>query len=102
MLSYCPYCGDSLGRPILHGIASCNNCNRVFDSSPFHRLLSAAWLVRRRQIRDRDVLIQKFGYSPVDADFVLEYDHFSHEEFVRLLKEKGISEDFEICLDIAS
>lgn len=101
----CPFCGGNLPQPIIAGIASCNNCNRVFESSPFTRLLSAAWLVRRRHIEHRDVLVQKLGYHPAEADLVLEHvvdGCCTHEEFFRILKEKGVSEDYEICLDLAS
>ncbi len=104
MIVLCPFCGANLPRPVVRGLASCNNCNRVFESSPFNRLLTAAWLVRRRHIEHQDVLVQKLGYHPDEADLVLEHvaqGACTHEEFFRVLKERGVSEDYE-ALDLAS
>jgi hypothetical protein len=101
----CPYCGHNLPLPIIRGIASCNNCNRVFDSSPINRLLSVAWLVRRRHIQCRDLLVYQFGCTPDEADLVEEYvieGGYSHEDFLEILRERCISEDYQICLDLAS
>ena len=103
MLAYCPYCGHSLPQPIVRGIASCNNCNRVFETSPLNRLLSAAWLVRRRHICCCDILVSQFGYNQEEADLVMEYvadGTYSHEDFLEILKNRGISED-AIWLDVA-
>mgnify|MGYP000900751624 CR=1 FL=1 len=93
MIELCPHCGHKLKHPILRGITSCSNCNRVFDSSPFNRILSTAWLVRRHHINDREHLVQRYGCDPVSADLVLEFVSeclFSHEDMVKLLEELGI------------
>ena len=95
MILHCPFCGQSLPHPIIHGISSCNNCNRVFDSSTYHRILSAAWLVRRNHIQDRDVLVQKYNYDPWLADLVVDFVFegcCSHEEFQGVIKELGFCE----------
>lgn len=102
---HCPYCGHNLTLPIIRGIASCNNCNRVFETSPLNRLLSAAWLIRRRHIQDHDMLIHQFGYEPEEVALLQEYvidNGYSHEDFLRILRERGISEDYKVCLDLAS
>jgi hypothetical protein len=44
---YCPYCGRILEQPLLDGISTCSNCNRIFDSSDYNRILSAVWQARR-------------------------------------------------------
>lgn len=100
----CPFCGFSI-RPVLHGISSCNNCKRVFDSCPFNRLLSAAWLVRRQRIPSAEFLIHRFGFSQKEAELIFTYvaeKCFVHEEFIRILKELAISECYETHLDLAS
>lgn len=116
---YCPHCGHDLPHPIVHGISSCNNCNRVFDSSPFNLFLGTAWLVRKRHIDDEDILIHQYGYDPWIAEVVVNYVSefgYNHEEFVKMLKEMGVCEFFtcnkskcqmcEICqqnpIDLAS
>lgn len=104
MITYCPHCGHSLSHAIVHGITSCNNCNRVFDSSPFNRLLSAAWLVRKRHIDQRDPLLH-MGYSLDEADLVIEFvaeGCYSHEDFRDLLIEYEISREYKTCIDLAS
>lgn len=102
---YCPHCGHNLPLATIRGIAGCNNCNRVFDTSPLNRLLSAAWLVRRRHIHERDILVYQFGYSLDEADLLIEYvayGGYNHEEFLELLRVRGISEEYQVCLDVAS
>lgn len=96
MIYYCPYCGANLCDPIRSGITSCNNCHRVFDSSPFNRLLSAAWMVRHRHYNCPELLAQH-GYTPDEADLVIEMvadGCYNHEDFVRFLKD-------ETCIDAA-
>ena len=99
MMHHCPYCGTNLRIPIMSGITSCNNCNRVFETSPLNRLLSAAWLIRRRHIQDQDVLMYQFGYESSEAALLQEYvidGGYSHEDFLHILREMGI------CLDLVS
>jgi hypothetical protein len=93
MIKHCPYCGAGLPRPILHGITSCNNCVRVFDSSLFNKILSAAWFIRRKH-PDPELLVT-YGYDPYVVSLVMQYEHHSHEEFVKALKQLNISEDYE-------
>lgn len=93
MIELCPHCGHKLKHPILRGITSCNNCNRVCDSSPFNRLLSAAWLVRRQNVTDPDFLVQRYGYDPIAADLVVEFVSeclYGHEDMIKVLEELGI------------
>jgi len=104
MITYCPHCGHNLPQAIVHGITSCNNCHRVSDSSPFHRLLSAAWLVRKRNIDSEEYLVQ-FGYSIEEATLVIKLvadGCYSHEEFRDYLKEQGVSNTWQNCIDLAS
>lgn len=108
MLLKCPYCGYNLPHPISHGISSCNHCNRVFDSSTYNCILSAAWLVRRNCIRDREVLVNQYGYDFWLADLVIEFvseGACSHDEFVEVLKKLEIDQNYspeESAVDIAS
>jgi Zn-finger nucleic acid-binding protein len=100
----CPHCGFSLHHVVVHGITSCSNCNRVFDTSPFNRLLSASWLVRRKNITSEELLM-RYDYTKDEAQFVLEavYDNCcTHEDFIKILKEKGISQAYPTPVDLAS
>lgn len=105
MINYCPFCGHNLPTAIVHGITSCNNCKRVFDSSQLNKLLSAAWFVRKRNIDSEDYLIQ-FGYTKEEADLLIKFVHegcYSHEEFRDLLKSQETSSTYEEThIDLAS
>ena len=103
MINYCPHCGHSLPQAITHGITSCSNCNRVFDSSPFNRLLSAAWMVRRRHYNCPELLIQH-GFNSEEADLVIAMvadGCCGHEDFVKVLKDLNVSEEYQTCIDAA-
>lgn len=105
MINYCPFCGHNLPVAIVHGITSCNNCKRVFDSSQFNKLLSAAWLVRKRNIDSEEYLVQ-FGYTKEEADLLIKFVYegcYSHEEFRDLLKNQETSRTYEeTYIDLAS
>jgi hypothetical protein len=104
MITFCPHCGHSLPRAIVHGITSCCNCNRVFDSTPFNRILSASWLARRRNVTSADVLVQ-YGYAKEEAELVMKYvieECYDHTQFIKTLKELGIAESYQTCIDLAS
>lgn len=102
MITLCPHCGHSLKHPVHDGITSCRNCNRVFDSSPFNRILSAGWIARRQNLIGPEKLIQH-GYDPEEAKMAIEFvveKCMSHQEFVEVLKNLGISTQY-ICVDRA-
>lgn len=103
MIMFCPHCGHSLNQVVVHGITSCTNCNRVFDTNPFNRLLSASWLVRRKHIVVEEALMH-YGYTREESELVIECvvdNCFTHEDFVKFLKEKGISQSYS-KIDLAS
>lgn len=98
MIQYCPYCGHQLKKPFECGISSCHNCRRVFDSSPFHRLLSAAWFVRKEHLYLTDRLVQH-GFSQEEADLVVECIYnkdYSHEDFLCHLNDLKVSKLFTV------
>jgi hypothetical protein len=93
MISYCPYCGFHIKRPLCNGITSCNNCNRTFDTCPFNRILSASWMARKQHLMDVDLLLQ-YDYTVEETDLVYTYiieQCRSHEYFVKVLTDLGIS-----------
>lgn len=88
MILMCPYCGHQISRPLMHGISSCLNCCRVFDSSKTNRLLSTAWLVRRKHIVDVDVLINQYSILEDEAKLVIDFvadGCCCHEEFLKII-----------------
>lgn len=89
MITLCPHCGHRLLAPIHNGITACHNCGRVFDSAPYHRLLSLSWVVRKQDITEPDYLVSHFGADSADAAMLVAEvaeGGLSHEEFVRFLK----------------
>jgi hypothetical protein len=89
MIRLCPFCGIKLSRMLSDGITTCDNCNRIFDSSIYHRILSAAWMVRRWHVWDVATL-QKVGISEEDANMVYKYvaeEMLTHEEFMNMLND---------------
>lgn len=105
MMLHCPHCGHHLPRPLLDGITSCSNCRRISDSSKLNKLLSAAWLVRKKNIEDADYLVYHYGLSTADAEFVIKFvveECLSHEEFYHLVKDSDIAKTKERRLDRAS
>lgn len=94
MIHLCPFCGHVLPHNLKDGIASCLNCSRVFDSTPFNRLLSAGWMVRKEHIYSAERLVS-YGFTQEEAllaiTFVFE-NCYSHEEYVKALKNLGVSQ----------
>jgi hypothetical protein len=87
----CAYCGHKLKHPLKDGITTCQHCERCFDSSPFHRLLSAFWLSKRRHYVDPIQLANDF--TEEEANMVMKYidEEFSYEEFYNLINKQGVS-----------
>ena len=97
MIYVCPFCGRRVSRAINDGITTCNNCNRVFDSSSYHKILSAAWLARRDEIIDIIALRAMYDLNDCEANIVSRCvidQCYSHDELVKELNHK-------ICLDCA-
>lgn len=94
MIQLCPFCGHLLPHGLGDGLGSCMNCSRVFDSSPFNRLLSASWLCRKQHIVDVDMLAN-YGFKKEEAMIVINFvaeNSYSHQEFCQVLKELGVSQ----------
>jgi hypothetical protein len=75
------------------GISSCCNCNRVFDTSRYHQILSLSWTVRKQHITDSIYLVERFEADQDIADFVIEYvadGCYSHQEFAEVLNASSI------------
>jgi ribosomal protein L37AE/L43A len=88
MIRLCPFCGHTLGRKLTDGITTCSGCQRVFETSKYHRLLSAGWVVRKWHVEDVDTLIHKFDFTEEEAEIVYKYvvdGCMSHDEFLKVL-----------------
>lgn len=93
MMLLCPYCGNRLQRPLQSGITSCCHCNRIFDTSDYHRVLSGGWLVRKWNLCCPEQLLEH-GYTQDEAELIvgLIFDQqYSHQEFLKIVDELGIS-----------
>ena len=86
---YCPFCGRKLDYKLEDGITTCGNCYRVFDSSSYHKILSAAWAVRRWHNFNLAFIVQKCKLNPVEARII---DHYiidlnlDHDQFYQALR----------------
>lgn len=95
MLLCCPFCGNKLSNPIKDGIASCSNCQRLFDTSPYNRILSVCWYIRKHHIVDLE-LLKHHGIQEVDAliGLALAYDgDYNHQETEIVLTKLGVSKE---------
>jgi len=96
MVIACPQCGYDLKSPVKDGVAACGNCKRVFDTSPYNRILSACWYIRRHNIADLKLLVHH-GIIEEEAliALALAYDgDYTHDETVKILKRLGVSEKY--------
>jgi len=97
MIRLCPYCGRNLITPLTCGITTCDNCNRIFESSSYHKILSMAWMVRRWHVEEPYYFQHKFGFSEQEIDIVYKYvveEGYCHDELVKALDK--IDLDFSI------
>lgn len=95
MITLCPCCGHNLPKPLVRGITSCPNCNRVFDSSRLNRLLSGAWIIRRSHVAEAEFLIWRHGFDREDAEFLVEtvYDGCrTHDEAIKMIEEQSLKQ----------
>lgn len=94
MIIVCPFCGSEIYEALISGLASCQNCHRVFDSSICNKLLSASWLVRKNRYHGVEQLISDTKLEEHEAIIVyslVSESSYSHEEFSNALKKLGIS-----------
>lgn len=92
MIYVCPNCGQSLPNPLQDGIAICARCNNLFDSSKQSRLLSAAWIARKKPYTTQQMM-HKLALSEEEASIVenkVVIEGLSHEEFLRFLKSSNV------------
>ena len=93
MILACPHCGFDLHHELKDGLTQCSNCNQLVESSDFHKLLSASWLVRKNHFS----LEQLKYHLKIDDEFaILAYtfvnEHsYSHQDFIALLKKLGVA-----------
>jgi len=90
MIYLCPFCGRNLSRPIQNGITTCDNCQRVFDSSSYHCVLAAAWYVRRHNIYDIETISSNFELNEAEAEIIQKYvidEDCSHDELIKIVKQ---------------
>ena len=93
MILVCPHCGTEIPEALVNGLASCQRCYRIFESSVSNRLLSASWLVRKNRYHGVDELISDTKLAEHEAILVyslVEDNSYSHDEFQKAIKELGI------------
>ena len=104
MIILCPFCGHSLPNGIIDGITSCSNCRRIFTSTAFNRILSAAWQCRCHYSVSNLERLLSLGFTKKEAKLVVELvveECLCHDDLVKKLKELDICEEYELCVDRA-
>lgn len=89
MVNICPFCGALLETPFSDGITTCLHCGRVFDDSPFNRLLCAAWAIRKKYVNDVYSIQQCYQLEPIHLGAVQKYVmdcSYNHDEFYKIAK----------------
>ena len=89
MIHICPFCGRNISRVINDGITTCNNCQRVFDSSTRNKMQSAAWYIIRNNNDNIDFVADLFKLTDKEKSIVKEHlidDNYHHDDFCRILK----------------
>ena len=95
MIYICPFCGSSLPKRLNDGIAACTHCGRIFDSSTFNRLLSAAWILKKNPSLSLERIQFQSQLSESEAIFVYTYITeygYSHDDFIKVMKKLGINQ----------
>jgi hypothetical protein len=94
MIHACPNCGIQLTHPLKDGLTHCSHCNHRIESSELNKLLSAAWLLRRKNMSiDQLKWLTNFSddYCLLVYTFVVE-NGYSHDSFLKFLKNLGVSQ----------
>jgi hypothetical protein len=85
----CPFCGRKLWKILCNeGITTCNHCGRVFDTSSFHKVLSAAWMARLHKISDPLVMQATFELTDGEIGILRKYvleEGYTHDELLKVL-----------------
>lgn len=88
MIYLCCHCGVKLNNPVKYGFTTCNNCNKILDSSDKNKVLSACWAARRSNVDDVESVKQMYELTDKQAAFVQEYvveKSFTHDEVLKIL-----------------
>lgn len=88
MIKLCPFCGNKLRCPLKNGISSCENCQRIFDSSSTHKLLSSFWMHRNWHV-ETDVIQKQCELTEEETTLVDKHiveEDCDYEELVAYLR----------------
>jgi predicted RNA-binding Zn-ribbon protein involved in translation (DUF1610 family) len=89
----CSNCGKNLGDKIDDGVIICPFCNTVIYNTLKNRLLSAAWMLRKKTSTIEKIKID-MKLDQDEANFVQSFveDHlYGHEEFKKMLTKFGVN-----------
>lgn len=94
MIHVCPNCGVQLIHPLKDGLTHCSHCNYRIESSEFNKLLSASWLLRKKNMSIEQLkwlTNLSDDYCLFVYTFVVE-NEYSHDSFLKFLKSLGVNE----------
>jgi hypothetical protein len=90
-IKFCPHCGHGLERFLETGMAICNKCQQKISSGRKHKLLSAAWCLRKKSVEDSRTFLAEMDLGLSEDELILveafvgEYK-YSHEDFYHVLE----------------
>ena len=96
MIILCPFCGQKLRNKLHDGLTSCENCSRLFDSSPDKKILSAFWMHQNWHV-DLDIIKRQCELNDEESQFVGKFiiqESYFYDELVELLHKY----DYNLCV----
>lgn len=98
MILNCPLCGAVLPEALKDGLSSCLHCDRVFNSSPFNKLMSAAWFLKKSKSVNIESLTSDMKLNPDEMLFVYTFiidNCYSVEDFRKVLVNFGVKKTID-------
>jgi hypothetical protein len=94
MILLCPYCGIKIRRPFRDGISSCDRCQRIFDGSSYHKILSAFWMHRNWHV-NLDVIQHHCELDEAESATIAKHidQEYSFDQFLAIVKQI----DYNLC-----
>lgn len=73
MINICPHCGSWLEFVLIDGIATCQKCEKIFDSSDKYIILYYYWFIKYKKIDN----IELIDFGDKLSDDVLDFINYN-------------------------
>lgn len=90
MICFCPYCSNSLQKPLYNGVSFCEKCSRIIVSTKENELLSFYRVMISNLYHNENQFKSALQIDPEDYEFIKSCadDGLSMDEFTKYLKSK--------------